>query len=91
MRKFQEITSRLMERAGFCRTGSTAEGRAVLAGLTPPELPEKPDRPNRLAILLLGAFLAIAGGVGTGVVADNVDRRIFTVDQLGRAMRGWCR
>jgi hypothetical protein len=55
--------------------------------INPPELPEKPDRPNRVAILLLGAFLAMAGGVGVGVAADNLDRRIYTADQLRRVMR----
>jgi hypothetical protein len=55
--------------------------------INPPELPDKPDRPNRLVILLLGSFLAVAGGLGAGVAVDNVDRRIHTVDQLARAMR----
>ena len=85
--KYQEITSRLMEAqvSGELEVQRKGERFSLI---NPPELPEKPDRPNRLAILLLGAFLAIAGGVGTGVAADNVDRRIFTADQLGRAMRG---
>jgi hypothetical protein len=39
-----------------------------------------------LAILLLGAFLAVAGGVGTGVAVDNVDRTIHTSEQLARAL-----
>ncbi len=87
VRKYQEITSRLMEAQVSAELEVQRKGERFSL-INPPELPEKPDRPNRLAILLLGAFLAIAGGVGTGVVADNVDRRIFTADQLGRAMRG---
>lgn len=87
VRKYQEITSRLMEAQVSAELEVQRKGERFLL-INPPELPEKPDRPNRLAILLLGAFLAIAGGVGTGVAADNVDRRIFTADQLGRAMRG---
>lgn len=87
VRKYQEITSRLMEAQVSAELEVQRKGERFSL-INPPELPEKPDRPNRLAILLLGAFLALAGGVGTGVVADNVDRRIFTVDQLGRAMRG---
>jgi succinoglycan biosynthesis transport protein ExoP len=87
VRKYQEITSRLMEAQVSAELEVQRKGERFSL-INPPELPEKPDRPNRLAILLLGAFLAIAGGVGTGVAADNVDRRIFTADQLGRAMRG---
>lgn len=87
VRKYQEITSRLMEAqvSGELEVQRKGERFSLI---NPPELPEKPDRPNRLAILLLGAFLAIAGGVGTGVATDNFDRRIFTSDQLGRAMQG---
>ena len=87
VRKYQEITSRLMEAQVSAELEVQRKGERFSL-INPPELPEKPDRPNRLAILLLGAFLAIAGGVGIGVVADNVDRRIFTADQLGRTMRG---
>ena len=87
VRKYQEITSRLMEAQVSAELEVQRKGERFSL-INPPELPEKPDRPNRLAILLLGAFLAIVGGVGTGVAADNVDRRIFTADQLGRAMRG---
>ncbi len=86
VRKHQEITSRLMEAqvSGELEVQRKGERFSLI---NPPELPEKPDRPNRLAILLLGAFLAMAGGVGTGVAADNMDRRIYTADQLRRVMR----
>lgn len=86
VRKHQEITSRLMEAqvSGELEVQRKGERFSLI---NPPELPEKPDRPNRLAILLLGAFLAIAGGVGTGVAADNLDRRIYTADQLRHVMR----
>ena len=87
VRKYQEITSRLMEAQVSAELEVQRKGERFSL-INPPELPEKPDRPNRLAILLLGAFLALAGGVGTGLAADNLDRRIFTVDQLGHAMRG---
>jgi uncharacterized protein involved in exopolysaccharide biosynthesis len=83
--KYQEITSRLMEAqvSGELEVQRKGERFSLI---NPPELPEKPDRPNRMAILLLGAFLAVAGGVGTGVAADNVDRTIHTAEQLARAM-----
>ena len=85
VRKHQEITSRLMEAqvSGELEVQRKGERFSLI---NPPELPEKPDRPNRLAILLLGAFLAVAVGVGTGVAADNIDRTIQTAEQLARAM-----
>lgn len=86
VRKYQEITSRLMEAQVSAELEVQRKGERFSL-INPPELPDKPDRPNRMAILLLGAFLALAGGVGTGIVVDNVDRTIHTADQLARAMR----
>lgn len=86
VRKHQEITSRLMEAQVSAELEVQRKGERFSL-IDPPELPEKPDRPNRMAILLLGAFLALAGGIGSGVAADNLDRTIRTADQLGRAMR----
>jgi uncharacterized protein involved in exopolysaccharide biosynthesis len=85
VRKYQEITSRLMEAqvSGELEVQRKGERFSLI---NPPELPEKPDRPNRMAILLLGTFLSLAGGIGTGVAADNVDRTIHTAEQLARAM-----
>lgn len=84
--KYQEITSRLMEAQVSAELEVQRKGERFSL-INPPELPEKPDRPNRLAILLLGAFLAMAGGLGSGVAADNLDSTIYTADQLGRIMR----
>jgi hypothetical protein len=41
-----------------------------------------------LAIVLLGAFLAVGGGIGAGVAMDNVDRTIHTPEQFGRVLQG---
>jgi uncharacterized protein involved in exopolysaccharide biosynthesis len=86
VRKYQEITSRLMEAQVSAELEVQRKGERFSL-INPPELPDKPDRPNRMAILLLGVFLAIVGGVGAGMVVDNVDRTIHTADQLARAMR----
>lgn len=86
VRKYQEITSRLMEAQVSAELEVQRKGERFSL-INPPELPEKPDRPNRLAILLLGTFLALAGGIGSGIVADNLDKTIYTADQLGRIMR----
>jgi capsular polysaccharide biosynthesis protein len=86
VRKYQEITSRLMEAQVSAELEVQRKGERFSL-INPPELPDKPDRPNRMAILLLGVFLAVVGGVGAGMVVDNVDRTIHTADQLARAMR----
>ncbi len=79
--KYQEIRSRLLE-------AKVSEGLEVqrkgerFALIDPPSLPEKPSKPNRVAIVLLGCILAVGTGVGLGAVAESLDHSIRTPDQL---------
>jgi len=79
--KYQDIRSRLLE-------AKVAEGLEVqrkgerFSLIDPPSLPEKPYKPNRLAIVLLGFILAVGGGVGLGAAAESLDHSIRTPDQL---------
>jgi len=81
--KYQEIRSRLLE-------ARVSEGLEVqrkgerFSLIDPPSLPEKPDKPNRLAIVFLGFMLAIGGGLGSGAAAEGLDHSIRTPEQLAR-------
>jgi succinoglycan biosynthesis transport protein ExoP len=86
VRKHQGITSRLLEAQVSAELEVQRKGERFSL-INPPELPEKPDRPNRRAILFLGALFALCGGIGAGVAADNFDGKIHTMQQLGRTMR----
>jgi len=44
--------------------------------IEPPLLPEKPDKPNRLAILFLGFVLSFAGGLGGVAVSESMDNSV---------------
>jgi len=48
----------------------------------PATLPERPESPNRLAILLLGVVLAIGVGIGTVFLAELFDKAIYGPRQL---------
>lgn len=79
--KYQEIRSRLLE-------AKVAEGLEVqrkgerFSLIDPPSLPEKPFKPNRMAIVLLGVILAVGGGIGSGAVAESLDHSIRSPEQL---------
>lgn len=81
--KYQDIRSRLLE-------ARVSEGLEVqrkgerFSLIDPPSLPEKPDKPNRLAIVLLGCILAVGGGIGAGALAESLDHSIRTPEQLSR-------
>jgi uncharacterized protein involved in exopolysaccharide biosynthesis len=81
--KYQDIRSRLLE-------AKVSEGLEVqrkgerFSLIDPPSLPEKPDKPNRSAIVLLGFILALAGGIGSGAAAESLDHSIRTPAQLTR-------
>lgn len=75
VRKHQEISSRLME-------AQVSEGLEVqrkgerFSLIDAPDLPERPERPNRPVILFLTGILAMVGGVGCGMAAEQFDDRI---------------
>lgn len=50
--------------------------------IEPPQLPEKPSKPNRLAILFLGFIFSLAGGVGTVAVAEALSDSIKDISGL---------
>ena len=48
----------------------------------PAQLPEKPYKPNRVAIVLLGFVLALGAGVGLAAAQEATDDSVKTVDEL---------
>ena len=52
--------------------------------IDPARLPEKPFKPNRLAILLIGVVLGIGAGVGTAAFAEFSDESVRNAEILTR-------
>ena len=52
----------------------------------PAQLPEKPYKPNRLAIALIGLVLGVGAGVGTAALREFADTSVHSAEQLSRAM-----
>ncbi len=53
--------------------------------IDPARLPEKPDKPNRLAIILIGLVLSIGAGVGWASFREFSDQSIRDSDSLALA------
>ena len=47
--------------------------------IEPASFPEKPDRPNRLKIILTGLFLSLFGGIVLVAAQESLDQSIKTV------------
>jgi succinoglycan biosynthesis transport protein ExoP len=52
--------------------------------IDPPQLPERPVSPNRPMILLVGALISAAGGIGWGALLEAFDRSVKGVRELQR-------
>ena len=55
--------------------------------IEPPRLPEKPFKPNRLAIMLIGVVLAIGAGVGFAALREFSDDAIRGPEKLEQETR----
>jgi polysaccharide chain length determinant protein (PEP-CTERM system associated) len=50
--------------------------------IDPARMPEKPYKPNRLAIMLIGLILSIGAGVGNGAVQEYLDKSVRSARTL---------
>ena len=55
--------------------------------IEPPIFPEKPYRPNRTVILMMGALLALAGGIGAAALRETIDQTVHSARDVIRVMQ----
>jgi uncharacterized protein involved in exopolysaccharide biosynthesis len=55
--------------------------------IEPPVFPEKPYRPNRSLILLMGLVLALAGGVGAAALRETLDQTVHGARDVIRTLQ----
>ncbi|OEU67297.1 MAG: lipopolysaccharide biosynthesis protein [Desulfovibrio sp. S3730MH75] len=85
-RKYQETNSRLMS----AREAKGLEQSQLAERFTlidPPIVPEKPIRPNRLALVLVGFILSIGVGIGIGTFLEFMDRSIRRSEDLSEIVK----
>ncbi len=84
--KYQDINNRLLS----AREAKGLEQSQLAERFTlidPPIVPEKPIRPNRLALILVGFVLALGVGAGTGTVLEFMDRSIRRAEELSSLVK----
>ncbi len=70
--KYKELKAKEME-AQLAQVMETERRGERFTLIEPPELPEKPLKPNRKALMVLGVVFSFAGGVGTIAVSETLD------------------
>ena len=75
--KYKELRAKEMQ-AQLSSTLETEKKGERFTMIEPPQLPEKPIKPNRLAILFLGFVFSLGGGVGASILRDNVDNAVYS-------------
>jgi polysaccharide chain length determinant protein (PEP-CTERM system associated) len=74
--KYQEVKAKQLE-AQLAESLERERKGERFSLIEPPQLPEKPYKPNRAAILFLGFVFSIAAGFGNVVVRENMDQAVY--------------
>lgn len=81
LKKFEEIRSKRMN-AKIAENLESDNKSGNFSVLEYPILPEKPYKPNRFKIILIGLFLAIASSGGIVIALETTNKRIQGVEAL---------
>ena len=84
--RFRELRDKQMQAqvAEQLERGRKAERFTLIE---PPIFPEKPYRPNRTVILMMGALLALAGGVAAAALREAIDQTVHSARDVIRVMQ----
>ncbi|MEW8287814.1 MAG: lipopolysaccharide biosynthesis protein, partial [Candidatus Thiodiazotropha endolucinida] len=74
--KYQEVKAKQLE-AELAESLERERKGERFSLIEPPQLPEEPDKPNRIAILFLGFVFSFAGGFGNVVVRESMDQSVY--------------
>lgn len=78
---YNDISQKLME-ARVSQGMEEAQQGERFTITDPAQMPEKPYKPNRLAIILIGFVLGLGAGVGVGAIGESLDSSVKTAHEL---------
>ena len=81
--KYKETMDKLIE-ARRAEELEEKQGGEKFTIIDPAQYPEKPHKPNRLAIILIGFILGMGGGIGFASVLEYMDHSVRSADSLAQ-------
>ena len=84
-RKYDDLLSKRMEAKISQGMEDTQRGERFTI-IDPAQLPEKPYKPNRMIIILLGFVLALGAGIALCAAQEGLDNTVKTADELSAVM-----
>lgn len=84
LRKYNELMQKHME-AQVSEGMEKDQYGGRFTVVEPAQFPEKPVKPNRLAIMLIGIVLGVGAGVGTAALMEFSDQTVRNAEQLALA------
>ncbi|MBW9270131.1 MAG: lipopolysaccharide biosynthesis protein [Candidatus Thiodiazotropha sp. (ex. Lucinisca nassula)] len=76
--EYQEIKAKQLE-AELAESLERERKGERFSLIEPPQLPEKPDAPNRLAIILLGMIFSLVIGFGNVFISESLNQAVYGV------------
>lgn len=84
-KKYEELLGKKMN-AQIAQSLESENKSERFTLLEPPVLPEKPFKPDRIKIIVLGFFLAMASSGGAIMVLESIDKRIRGAEALAHIL-----
>lgn len=80
-KKFEEFRSKRMN-AKIAENLESENRTGRFSVLEPPLIPEKPFKPNRMKIILIGFIVAVASSIGIMMLLESFDKRIRGIQAI---------
>ena len=80
-RDYNELHDKYME-AKVTQNMEESDSGERFTMKSPAFLPDKPYKPNRIAIILIGCLVALGAGIGVSAAREGIDNSIKTTDQI---------